>query len=147
DLLDDHEPFLAGFIDRERGPAARPERRMRRLHRPLDVLRVMVATADDEEVLEPPGDVELAVQHEAEIAGAEVLPGRPVREPRAEDGRRLFPAAPVALGHARSVEPDLALDTVVTELSGLRIDDADDLLVLPRAAADDGAHAFGGATR
>ena len=42
---------------------------MGRLGRLLDVLRIVVAAADDDHVLEPAGDEQLAVVHEAEVAG------------------------------------------------------------------------------
>ena len=39
--------------------------------RQLDVLRIMVQPADDDQVFQPAGDEQLAVLHEAQVAGAQ----------------------------------------------------------------------------
>ncbi len=69
DLVDDHEPLLAADLDGERRAPLGPERGVAPLDGPLDVLRVDVPAPDDDQVLEPPGDEQLAVAEEAEVAG------------------------------------------------------------------------------
>ena len=38
----------------------------------LDIVRVVVDTADDDDVLEPADDIELTIVYEAQIAGAQI---------------------------------------------------------------------------
>ena len=71
DLVDDDEPLVAVDLDGERRAPFGPERGVAPLDGPLDVLRVDVAAADDDQVLEAAGDEQLAVVDEAEVAGAE----------------------------------------------------------------------------
>ena len=59
-LLHDHEPLLAVDLDGERGAPPARSAGWLPLDGPLDVLRVVVAPADDDQVLEPPGDEQLA---------------------------------------------------------------------------------------
>ena len=77
------------------------------LDRPLDVLRVVVAAADDDEVLEPAGDEQLAVVRGSRgrrCAGSgAVAARRPAR--RRKVLRRLLRAVPVALGDAGPATP------------------------------------------
>src|SRR5215218_5480490 len=58
---DDREPLLAGRLQRERGAAARLKVWVARLDRGLDVLRIVVEAANDDEVFQPPGDEQLSV--------------------------------------------------------------------------------------
>ena len=76
----------------------------------LEVLRIEVAPADDDEVLEPSGDHELAVDERAEVARAQVRPS-PDSSPAmvapkisAVSSRTV----PVPLGDARTAHEDLA---------------------------------------
>ena len=64
------QPLFSIRFHRERRPAAIPEGRVARLGRLLDVLRIQVTAAEDDEVLDPAGHVQLPVVHEAEIARA-----------------------------------------------------------------------------
>src|SRR5262249_26567962 len=107
-LLDDDQLLLAIGLDRERGSAGWPQRRMAALDRPLQVVRVVVAAADHDEILDPPRDVELAVPHESEIARAQVRSGSGVGEPSAERPLGLLRSAPVSARDARAGHPDLA---------------------------------------
>ena len=80
DLVDDRQPLLTATLDGEGRRAARLERRVASLGRPLNVLRVNVSPAQDDHVLDPARDEELAVLQEAQVAGPEELldrrPGR-----------------------------------------------------------------------
>src|SRR5262249_61402322 len=68
DFLSDYQTLLAIRVDRESRAAAGAQRRMTLLHRELDVLRVMIQTANDDQVLHAAGDKELAISDETEIA-------------------------------------------------------------------------------
>ena len=72
DLLHDDEGFVLIIArHRERRAAILAQRRIDRLRGALDVLRVVVNAANDDEVLDPAGDEEFAVGiEEAEIGGA-----------------------------------------------------------------------------
>ena len=136
DLVHHHQPLLVAEGDREGGAARGDERRVSGLDAPLDVLRIEVPAAQDDQVLEAAGDEELAAVDEPEIAGAQVstlVPGESARE-----GRLLAPAAEVAGGDARSREPDLA-DLARGEPAGrVGLDDRH-LLATPGPAAPDEA--------
>ncbi len=141
-----HQPLLAIGLDREGGARPRPQRRVSPLDGPLDVLRIVIAPAQDDEVLPPPGDEQLAAGEKAEVARAQERAGRRlVRQAGAEVGRGLLGLAPVPRCHAGAGDPDLAHP--VGGAAGARrgIDDGD-LLPHPRAAGADqlGAASFRG---
>src|SRR5436305_10512616 len=71
DLLDDDEGFLAALVRHREGRAAVFAQAMvERLHGALDVLRIVVDAADDNEVLDPAGNEQIAGGAEkAEISG------------------------------------------------------------------------------
>ncbi|CAM3196892.1 Uncharacterised protein [Burkholderia gladioli] len=91
----------------------------------LDVLRVDVAPADDDQVLDAPADEQLAVVQEAEIAGAHVGgAARVAFQARAECFRAGFRLAPVAGRDVLAGHPDLA-DAALGQLdAALGINDA-----------------------
>ena len=62
---------------------------VRRFHRQLDVVRVVLEAAHDHDVLDPAGDEQLAVVDEPEIAGAEERALAGVGEVRVEDVARV----------------------------------------------------------
>ena len=88
-------------------PAPARRRRMAPFDGQLDVLRIVVQPADDDQVLEPSVDEQLVVAHEAEIARAQVGPAR-----RRSNGHGMSEsfrqALPIALGNARAGHPDFA---------------------------------------
>ncbi len=136
DLLHDDQTLLAVGVDGERGAAIDAQGRMALLDGPLDVLRIMVAAANDDQVLQPAGDVELTVVQIAQVAGAHEGPVA-VGQVRLERVLRFLGAVPIALRHAGALDPDLA-DAVRTgtrvSVSGLTISTS---LVQQRAAATD----------
>ena len=73
----------------------------------FEILRIMLDASDDEDVFEPPGDVQLAVTHEAEVSGAQKRT-LGVRCVRAESAVALFRPIPISPCHARAGDPDLA---------------------------------------
>src|SRR6185369_14193042 len=90
--------------DREGGGTARPQRRVRTLGGELDVLRVVVAAPQDDQILDAAGDEQLAPGEEAEVAGAQETPPF---QGGAEGALRLLVPVPVAGGDARTGHPDL----------------------------------------
>ena len=67
----DDQPLLPVAFHRERGAARRPKCRVTPLDGQLDVLRVNVAAAQDDQVLDPAGDVQLTGMEKPEVAGPE----------------------------------------------------------------------------
>ena len=92
----------------EGGPAARPQPRVDGLDRRLDVLRVVVAAADDDHVLDPPRDEQLAASHEPEVAGPQERAFAGVGQPGVERLLRLLRPAPVPAATDCAAHPDLA---------------------------------------
>src|SRR5262249_4773238 len=74
DLLHHDQAGPAVLLDLEGGPAAPPQPGVDGLDGFLDVPRVMVATADDDEVLDPAGDEQLTFFEEAQVARAQERP-------------------------------------------------------------------------
>ena len=109
DFLDDDE-LLAGIrIERGRkcSAAAAQQRVVAVLHRRLDVFGVVIAAADDDEILQAPRNKQLAVQVEAEVTGAQERPAPGAREKCVE---RLFcfgRLTPIAPSDAAAGQPDL----------------------------------------
>ncbi len=75
DLGCNRQPLDSPDVDGEGSHASRPDRRMGVLGGPLDVLRVEISPADDDEVLQAAGDEELAAADEPEVARAKERPG------------------------------------------------------------------------
>jgi len=73
----------------------------------LDVLRVVVTAAENDEVLQPAGDEQLALGGESEIAGPQEGAAA-IAQSRGEHPLGLLRLAPVALGDARPLHPDFS---------------------------------------
>ena len=108
DLLDDDQPLLPAGLDGEGRPGVRAQGGVALPGRPLEVLRVDVAAPDDDQVLEPAGDEQLAVAEDAQVAGPEERPRAGVGRAGAERPLGLLGPPPVAPGDARARDPDLA---------------------------------------
>src|SRR6202042_3236563 len=93
----------------------------------LDVLRVVVPAVDDDQVLQPPGDQELAIVEYPGVTRAEpAVLRRAVRggsEHPAEGLRAALGRAEVAGRDVGPVHPDLADLAVRAQRAGLRVDD------------------------
>ena len=105
DLVDDHQLLVAVDFDRERG--AEVDCLVRLLRSPLDVLRIEVATADDDDVLRATGDEQLAVVERSQIAGPQERSAA-VGQPTAERLPQFFGMIPVSLGDRSAADPNLA---------------------------------------
>ena len=134
ELVDDDELFVAvlGF-DGERG--ARQHGRVGLLGRLLDVLRVVVAGADDDHILEPAGDEQLAVAEEAEVAAAQKF-SIAACDAGAEHLLGFLGPVPISLGDRRALDEDLADFILIAFGGGFGADDDDGVAGHGRAAAD-----------
>ena len=84
-LDDDRQPLLAGALDREGRGSADPEGGVAPLGRPLDILRIDIPAPQDDHVLDPARDEQLAVAQEAEVpVRRNVRPSCPARRPSIE---------------------------------------------------------------
>ena len=67
----DDQAFFVRDLDRERRATSRPHRGMALLHSQFDFLRIEVAATDDNQILQAPGDEQLAIAEESQISGAQ----------------------------------------------------------------------------
>src|SRR2546428_1589131 len=100
----------------------------------FDILGIMVAAPDDNQVLEPTGDEQFIVLKKAQVSSAQKWTFARICQIGVERTLCLFRLLPVALGDAGTADPNLA-DLIRQALGeGLRIDN-DDLLALYRLTA------------
>ena len=99
----------------------------------------MVASVDDQQVLEPAHDEQLTFGNHTEITGAQPRPGRGARrglvDPSAEHAVGQLRLLPVAQRNVVPTHPDLTDGTLGLLDSSLRVDDAD--RVGPRRSVGD----------
>ncbi|MNZ36517.1 hypothetical protein D3C78_539390 [compost metagenome] len=121
DLQRQPYPFAAQPIgDREGGDAPAAQQLDALLQRLFQVLRVEVLAVEDDQVLEPAGDEQFALTGDAQIAGTQ-----PALAVALDEGARSgLGVLPVALGDARTGDPDLADPTRLQAGLALRSDDA-----------------------
>src|SRR5262245_57826462 len=74
DLLDDDQVLLTAGLDRKGGATGRTQRAVAFLHRQFDVLRIMVQSPDDDDVLETSGHKEFAIFQKSQVARAQERP-------------------------------------------------------------------------
>ncbi len=135
-LLHDHQALLAIDDDAERRNATTLQRRVRLLRGELDVVRVVVAPAQDDDVLDAPGDVELAPVDESQVARAQEGALAAVGQGGAEGRARRFLVMPIAEGHSRALDPELAHFTRRDAQPCRRVHQLDSRLGHQRAAAN-----------
>ncbi len=143
DFLDQHQLLAVVDFAAQSRRTARAQGRVTLLAGQLEVLRIKIASAQDDQVLEPAGHHQLAVKQITEIAGAQegADTGRGFRLEHFGGNRWLLP---IALRHARTCDPDFA-DAVSRErLPGVRIDDLDLLLAPGPTTAHEFAHGHPG---
>src|SRR3712207_3228000 len=101
----------------------------------LDVLRIMVATTNNDQILEPPGHKKLVIVEKAEVAGSQKWTCAGIGQMRAKCLLRRFGLAPVPLRHAGTCHPNFAHFARRALLLCFGVGD-DDLLVcqIPTAA-------------
>ena len=121
----------------EGGATMAAQRRMTVLHSLLDVLRVMVDAADDDQVLDPAGDVKFAVLVEkAEIAGAQPRLRTARRCARPECRSSRLRVAPIAVRDMLPCNPNLPEQTRPPRHPRFRIDDRQAFADEPPATPD-----------
>src|SRR5580698_5384834 len=108
---------------------------MRRAGRGFDVLRVVIAPANDDQILDAAGDEDLAVSQEPEIAGSQEGSVAALCQPPVERVFREVGTPPVAGSHRRSRDPDFADLVRWTHAPCVRADDQDASVADGRAAA------------
>ena len=74
DLLNQDQLFVPILADHKSAAAVGPQKRMRLLRRRLNILRVEIYAANDNQVLNAAGHVEFAVGKEAEVPGPHERP-------------------------------------------------------------------------
>ncbi len=140
DLGGDHQPLLTLRFDRERSGSAWQQVRVARLGRDFEILRIMVAAAQDDQVLAAAGDEQLTAAQEAEIPRAQegVLRhfSHAAGQALAEVPRRRLGLVPIAGGDARAGDPDLPHPSRKQLAARLRVDDRHALFHPGLAAAD-----------
>ena len=81
---------------------------MTRFDRALDVLRVVIPPANDDQVFQPAGHEQLSAPQEAEVAGPQERPLARVAQSGSEDLLSFFGPIPVTGGDARPRNPNFA---------------------------------------
>jgi hypothetical protein len=136
DFRHDDQAFPPGKLHGKGGHGLRLNAFVGPLYGEFDILRITIHPADDDEVLDSPCNIELVVEHEAEIAGAEERPFVRAFKACVEGFFGSFGIVPIALGDAGAANPNLA-DFIAQELPArIRIDDAHLLIGQHAAAAD-----------
>ena len=139
-LVHQDQPLPFGALHREGGAASRLELGMALGGGELEILRIVVAAADDDQILEAAGDVEMPPVEETEITGAqERALARCVGEARGEGLLAGLVAPPVARGHARPGDPDLPDPSSLELPARLGVDDHQPLVAPGTATADEGS--------
>src|SRR5689334_25440760 len=87
----------------------------------FNILRIMIASTNDDEVFESPGDEEFAIFEKAEITGAEKGAFPALSQTRAEDVLGCLRPVPVSSRHARARDQNLANTVWWTFAQRLRI--------------------------
>jgi hypothetical protein len=80
-LMNNHKLLMPVFGDRER--SALINGLVSLLGRSLNILRIEIATADDNQIFRPPRDEQLAIAEGPKVAGAKIRPAT-IREPSAK---------------------------------------------------------------
>src|SRR5829696_270474 len=133
--------LLAGLSINRKGCApARAQRRMCLLGRQFDILRVIIASPDDNEILAAAGDIDLSVPEKAEIPRAEKWPLARIRKIGMKYLRGLRRTIPVSLRRTFSGQPNLPHPVLRTARHRLWIHDRHDGVAYWRAARDKRAH-------
>ena len=123
DLLHQNEALAAVVVHDKSGPVAGFQQRVTPAGRGLDILRIAVQAADDDQVVPSAGDVELALAHEAQVAGPQERAFARVAQAGVEGTAGLVGLVPVSLADRRSGNPDFAHAAGGGLRVGLRVDD------------------------
>jgi hypothetical protein len=94
-FLGDDEPGLPLRVILERTAAAWPKTWMQRLHCGLDIIRIMITAANDDDILQSAGDKEMSITLEAKIARAQERALTGIAYPSLKDSLSFLRAIPV----------------------------------------------------
>src|SRR5918997_1918750 len=106
-FLENDEPRLTVAVDSKCRTSAAAQTGVARFNRMLNVLGIVIPPAQDDQVLEPSSNEELAIVQKAQVTGAQKWTFVRVSEPSAEGSSGFVWAVPVALGDAWSSNPNL----------------------------------------
>ena len=131
-FLHEDQFFLAFFANQHRSSSTLRHMFMRRLDGMLDILRVVIHAAENEQVFEASGDKQLPIAQKAQVARAQEG-ATTVIEPRLKSLFVQVIAFPVATSNTGAGNPDLTDSVVAQRRVSVRIGD-DDLLIEQVAA-------------
>ena len=119
-LADHHQPFFPVDIHAHGSGCVQSDRGVAGFNRTLDILRVMIPAADDDQVLDAPGNEKLSAKQESKIAGPQE---RTIAAGQAclEYTRGVGVAAPVPLCDVRPGHPDFANLSILHRCAGIRV--------------------------
>src|SRR5271156_1204616 len=93
----DYQAFFVCHFDREDRATSGPYRGMALLHSLFNFLRIQIAATDDNQILQPAGDIQLAVSKESQISGPQKRPFARTCQEGTEGDLRFLRPVPVAL--------------------------------------------------
>ncbi len=137
-LLDDDQLLALALDHAEGGDRPFSQRRVAFLDGELQVLGVELSTSQIDQILDAPGDAELAIAPKPQVAGAQEWPSPRVAQESAKGGLRRLALAPIAAGDAGAAHPDLPLHARAAGEPRRRVDDEDFVVVEALAAGDRG---------
>ena len=117
--------FFGVALDAEGDTVITEQPRVRGACTGLDVLRVQIASADDDQIFATARDEELAVGEQSEITRAIVVGPVIVMQSRSEHVGRGLGVVPITLRDAWAGHPDFPFGVIGAGAARVRIDDAD----------------------
>ena len=109
---------------------------MAALNRQLDVLRIVIVSANDDQILETARNDKLSLAHQTQVAGSQKWPVVGIHQSSMKGLRGFLRPTPISFGHAWPGDPDLADFACGTALQRLRIHDLDLHLIEHSTAGD-----------
>ena len=107
-LVSHDQPLLAANGHRKGGAHRRLKGRMAFGNGRLNILGIVVAAANDDQVFQPAGQEQLTLLKKAKVAGAQIGTGAAIGAVGAKSALALLLLTPIPLGHAGAGDPDLA---------------------------------------
>lgn len=103
------------------------------LHGAFDIVGIMIAAADDDQIFKTTRDEQLAVPEHTQVSRPEKRSFSACGQACVECRLGLFFPLPVALCHGGTTDPDFSLLAIIAGQAGIRMDDAN-RLPAPRLA-------------
>ena len=108
-------------------------------HRQLDVVRIVIPPANDDQVLASAGHIQLAIDQATQIAGSQERAFAGIGQMRLKGLRGVVRSVPIALRDGLPCHPDFAHMARFASQTRFRIDDLHPSVVEHAARADEGA--------